>query len=75
MAKTAQQKLVNLLWDLTDDSEEHARTGEVLLTLQSQQADEMYKLFWSLGGKYRSVLKEVGWSPKTHSTPSGEVNG
>jgi hypothetical protein len=63
MARTAQQKLIDLLWELTDDSEVHARTGDVLLTLQRQQATEMYKLFWRLGGKYREGLKEVGWSP------------
>lgn len=63
MDKTAQQKLIALLWGLTDDSEEHAQTGEVLLTLQKQQATEMYTLFWRLGGKYRKKLKALGWSP------------
>lgn len=63
MAKTTEQKLIGLLWSLTDDSEEHAQTGDVLLTLQKEQATEMYRLFWRLGGKYREGLKAVGWQP------------
>lgn len=63
MAKTTEQKLIGLLWNLTDDSEEHAQTGDVLLTLQKEQATEMYTLFWRLGGKYREGLKAVGWQP------------
>lgn len=73
-AKTTQQKLIDLLWGLTDDSEEHAQTGEVTMVLRRDQAQEMYKLFWHLGGKYKAGLVEVGWSlPVAGSPASGRA--
>lgn len=62
---TTQAQIVDLLWELTDDSEENARTGEVTMTLNKEQNQELYGLFWRLGGKYRRGLAECGWSPET----------
>lgn len=62
-ALTVQAQLIDQLWELTDDSEENAQTGEVTITLTREQAREMYTRFWRLGGKYRRGLDNCGWSP------------
>jgi hypothetical protein len=58
-------QIIDLLWNLTDDSSENARTGEVTMELTREQARKMYTLFWQLGGKYRRGLVETGWSPES----------
>lgn len=55
--------IVDGLWEHLDDSEENAQTGEVTVTLTTEQAQSIWKLYWRLGGKYRSGLEDCGWSP------------
>lgn len=62
-AQRSSEKLANLVWELTEDSEESAQTGEVTMTLTKAQAQELYGLFWRLGGKYQRGLYECGWKP------------
>jgi hypothetical protein len=63
-ASTSSNQIVDLMWDLTDDSSENAQTGEVTMTLTKEQNEKLYRLFWHLGGKYRDGLAECGWSPR-----------
>jgi hypothetical protein len=63
MSTANTKTLTDLLWDLTDDSEENAQTGEVTLVMTREQAHEMYLSFWTLGGKYRRTLADLGWTP------------
>lgn len=60
------EAIVDLLWELTDDSEENAQTGEVTMTLTKKQNERLYSLFWRLGGKYRRGLTACGWTPAKH---------
>lgn len=66
-ADAATDELAALIWELTDDSEENAQTGEVTLTMTKRQAQVFYKLFWRIGGEYRLGLQEYGWTPPRSS--------
>lgn len=56
--------VVDELWTHMDDNMgEDAQTGEHTITLNKEQAERLYGLYWQLGGKYRRGLEECGWSP------------
>lgn len=61
---SALNELVELFWELTDDSAENAQTGELTMELTKAQASKMYHLFWRIGGTYRLGLEEHGWTPR-----------
>jgi hypothetical protein len=63
------RQIIDLLWELTDDSSENAQTGEVTMMMTKEQNEKLCRLFWRLGGKYREGLAECGWSPPKRRKP------
>jgi hypothetical protein len=66
--------IVDELWVQMDDNmAEDAQSGEHTITLNKEQAEHMFRLFWRLGGKYREDLQACGWSPPGASVKTGSA--
>lgn len=56
-------RFIESIWEVTDDCEENAQTGDVTMDQASWQ--KIMQAIWDLGGRHRERLSNFGYSPPT----------
>lgn len=60
-------RFIETIWEVTDDCEENAQTGDV--TMDQASWEKIMQAIWDLGGHDRERLSNFGWEP----SPTKEV--
>lgn len=57
------ESFIETIWEVTDDCEENAQTGDV--TMDHDSWEKIMRAIWDLGGRHRERLADFGYSPET----------